>query len=124
MMVRLVTSDSRKMANILNDFFSSVFTQEYVTTIPSPNIIFNDKIISHFSVTFHQVEKKLKVINAGSAPGHDKLTAKLLKVLSGVIAIPVAMRGKHLLTGKCANITPVSKKGFKRDPGNYRLQIS
>ena len=122
-----VTSDSSKMANILNDFFSSVFTQEDVTTIPSPNIIFNDKILSHFSVTFHQVEKKLKALNAGSAPGHDKLTAKLLKVLSGVIAIPVAMifnksinEGKAPADWKCANITPVFKKGSKRDPGNYR----
>ena len=66
-------------------------------------------------------------MKVGSAPGPDKLSAKLLKALSEVLSVPVGMifmksisEGKAPRDWKCANVTPVFKKGSKSAPGNYR----
>ena len=115
------------MANILNDFFSSVFTNEDTSSIPTPQIVFNGRHLCEFSVTPDQARKKLEALKAGSAPGPDKLSSKLLKVMSETLSVPVAMifnksiaEGKAPADWRCAHITPVFKKGSKRSPGNYR----
>ena len=122
-----VTSDDGEMANLLNDFFSSVFTQEDTTSIPPPAIVFDKKLLSEFSVSQSQGAKKLKALKIGSAPGPDKLSAKLLNILSEALSAPIAMifnksiaEGKAPPDWKCANITSIFKKGSKGDPGNYR----
>ena len=111
-----VTSDDEEMANLLNDFFGSVFTREDTSSIPSPPITFNSKILSEFSITPEQVAKKLEALKEGSAPGPDNLSAKLLKVLSDALSVPVSMifnksisEGKAPSDWKCANITSIFK---------------
>ena len=85
---------------------------------PTSQIVFNGRHLCEFSVTPDQARKKLETLNAGAAPGPDKLSSKLLKVLSKTLSVPVAMifnkcieEGKAPADWRCANITPVFKKG-------------
>ena len=73
------------MANLLNKFFSSVFTKEDVSSIPTAKIVSDEKLLSGFSVAPDQVAKKLAALKVGFAPGPVKLSAKLLKALSEVL---------------------------------------
>ena len=110
------------MANLLNKFFSSVFTKEDVSSIPTAKIVFDKKLLCSFSVTPDQVAKKLAALKVGSAPGPDKLSAKLLKALSEVLSVPVGMifmksisegKAPHDWNRQCHSSV---QKGFEKCP--------
>ena len=120
------TSNNSEMANILNSFFSSVFTQEEDFSIPQPLITFNGDQLCDFTVSSSEVENKLKSLSSG-APGPDLISSKLLNEMSNALAEPIYIifnksihEGKSPTDWKCADITPVFKKGSKGDAGNYR----
>ena len=60
--------------------------------------------------------------------GRDGIHPRVLKELAGVLAKPLSfIYQQSWLTGevptdwKLAKVTPIYKKGWKDDPGNYRL---
>jgi hypothetical protein len=123
----LITDDD-KMAELLNDFFCSVFTQEDCSNIPETEQLFTgDTPLETVEVTEDKVKKKLEKLKPSSAPGPDKLWPRVLNKLSAVIALPLSIvYTKCLAEGtvppdwKAANVTPIFKKGSKGLPGNYR----
>ena len=121
----LTVSDGEK-ADVLGKFFSSVFTVEPDDELPDiqpKDVPFNNQI--DFNVT--TVKKKLDELNISKSPGPDKLSPRVLKELSDVLALPVYIIFRNSVdTGlipqewKSANITAIFKKGDKKDSCNYR----
>ena len=73
------------------------------------------------------IKKKISGLRKGSAPGPDGITPTLLQETCDVIAEPLAIIfAKSLAEGvvpedwRCANVTPIYKKGPKSSVGNYR----
>ena len=119
-------SDSQGLCNILNTFFSSVFTNEDTTNIPVPQQMC-DANISSFVVTEEMFKKRLSKVKKNGAPGPNKITQQVLSELQDVVALPLCIIfNKSLSTGevpedwKIANVTPVFKKGNRSLAANYR----
>ena len=123
---KLVFSDNEKV-EILNDFFSSVYTVEDHESMPDLPFDENTPIINDPIIPKELVLKKLKQINVNKAPGPDGVPGIVLKNLADVIAEPLAiMFQKSVDTGelpkewKTANVSPIYKKGDKTLASNYR----
>jgi hypothetical protein len=114
------------MANILNNFFASVFTNEDKNNMPAKNAE-TESVLRTVSFTPLEVIRKLNNLRADSAPGPDKIYPRMLKELRYEIADPLSkIFTKSMKTGKVpknwkeAIVTPIHKKGPKAEPGNYR----
>jgi hypothetical protein len=121
-----MTTDGREMADILNNFFTSVFTKEDLTNLPTKNRETNT-VLSDIEITKRDVVRKIDRLKKDSAPGPDDIHPRLLKELKHQVAGPLAkIYRKSLDSGvvptdwKKAKVVPIFKKGTKSDPGNYR----
>ena len=122
--------EDQKNAELLNGYFSSVFTQEDVSNIPEPKIMFkgdNNEKLTELQVTPKEVLGKLENLKVDKSPGGDNIHPKLLYELRGALAEPIAkLYNFSLSTGvvptdwKEATITALFKKGNRSEPGNYR----
>ena len=74
-------TENKKIACVLNEYFSSVFTRETVGQIPEPKIKFqgkeSEKIVA-FEITQTMVMNKLSDINANKSAGSDGFHPKFL----------------------------------------------
>jgi ribonucleases P/MRP protein subunit RPP40 len=124
-------TDQYEAANILNDYFSSVFTVEDVSVIPDPRQIFVGEIsrdgLLDIDITEEIVLKKLEEINVNKCPGIDGIHPKLLHELRFLLAKPLTQLYRASLEQgiipydwREAGVTPLFKKGKKSDPQNYR----
>lgn len=123
---RLLT-DEKEMAEELNQFFSSVFTQEDLSNIPEAEDERGKGRMRPVSVSEQNIKTKIKKLRKEAAPGPDGITPEILQKLSSSLTEPLeVLFNKSLETGdipeewKKANVTPIFKKGTKGDPGNYR----
>ena len=123
---RKTNSDEEK-AEVLNDYFKEVFTEEDEENIPEvqPKVVETE--LSEIAINQEEVLKKLKDINPNKSAGPDAIPARVLKELSEVLAEPLAIlyhmslkAGKLPSDWKSAHITPIYKKGGKANAGNYR----
>ena len=122
-----VTDDS-SMANVLNCFFSSVFTEEDLNNLPVPKKMYHgNNPLNRVEFSEELVKEKLVKLKLYSAPGPDGLWPRVIHNLADVLSIPLAIIYRKCLEEKTvpkdwklANITPIFKKNNKSDPGNYR----
>jgi Reverse transcriptase (RNA-dependent DNA polymerase)/Endonuclease-reverse transcriptase len=126
----IVVEDS-EAANLLNNYFSSVFSVEDYKSIPEPKQIFMGKIEEEglLSMRINQeiVEKKLEFLKVDKCPGLDGLHPKILFELRKEISGPLSkLFNSSLESGivprdwREAGVTPLFKKGKKSEPQNYR----
>ena len=126
-----VITDDKEAANLLNNYFSSVFTKEDCSFIPEPILVFDQNLIgpglSLMEITDVTVENKLEKLNVSKCPGLDEIHPKLLFELRKKIAKPLSvLYNSSLRSGvvpdewKEAGVTPLFKKGKKSDAQNYR----
>jgi len=66
-----LTSDDNKKAELLNNFFTSVFTQEDTSKIPKLDIIHTGTPLTHIEITPEKVNKKLLHLNVTKSSGPD-----------------------------------------------------
>ena len=119
-------SDSRVKAELLNDFFSSVFNREDDHDIPVLSPVCEDKLLD-MDIQLDVIKKKLNSLREDKAAGDDNLSPRVLKAISDEIAYPVAMIFRRSLDTGCvprdwrtAIVTPIFKKGSRHCAGNYR----
>ena len=118
------------MAEVLNEYFSSVFTTEDISTLPVPFTKFEgnkSKYLGQLFVTPERIAKKIKKMKDNKSPGVDGIPPKLLKEIVEQISTPLAkLFNLSLEEGivpsewKEANITPLFKKGLRNMPENHR----
>ena len=120
------TSSDLEKAEVLSDYFASVFTVEPKDNFP----IISVKDVPALEmpiVTPEKVRKKLDSLNTSKSPGPDQISPRILKELSGCLSKPLSLIFNASLSNqyvpnewKEANITAIYKKGDQKDPGNYR----
>jgi hypothetical protein len=121
-----VVSSKAEMANILNEYFTSVFSEdtggevemEKRESVNELNIV---------KVNESDVALRLKKLVGEKAAGVDQVQPLILKNCHTAFAIPLTMIFKKSLSDgalprdwKDANITPLHKKGATVLPENYR----
>ena len=118
------------MAQVLNEYFSSVFTTEDISSLPVPFIKFEGNKSEHLGqlfVTPKMIAQKIKKMRDNKSPGVDGIVPKLLMEGVEQISTPLAkLFNLSLEEGivpsewKEANITPLFRKGSRNKPKNYR----
>ena len=123
-------NDDKEIAEVLNNFFSSVFTDENNTVLPEVITRFNgDKSqeLRNINITEEIVLNKLKQLKQGKAPGDDGFAPLFLKEIADDICYPLSIIFRSSMEEKkvpedwrVANVTPIFKKGSRQTPENYR----
>ena len=126
-----IIKDDRLAANLLNEYFSSVFTKENYTNAPLPKQIFQGNMQSDgllgIEITEVMVANKLEKLDVNKCPGLDDIHPKLLFELRGDLVKPLTKlfnfsikNGVVPLEWREAGVVPLFKKGKKSEPENYR----
>lgn len=125
-----IVSEAGAIADLLNSYFSSVFTVENISSIPNPisNFDFtNSQIFSEISVDEKLVAEKLSKMNTSKSQGPDELNPKLLFELRNELCKPLTILfNVSIQTGvipqdwRDASVSPLHKKGSKNKSENYR----
>jgi len=125
-----ILNDNKLNADLLNKYFSSVFTKENMQSIPSPLQTFNansDQILDKLSITEEIVFVKLSKINVNKSQGPDQIHGKLLYELRSELMKPLTKLYKLSIESgvvpqdwRDANVAPLHKKGSRKKPENYR----
>ena len=117
---------SKSKAEMLNNYFTTVFTRENLTNRPDLGIS-PHPTMDNITVTVKGVEKLLLAIKPNKASGPDEIPARILQTLATDIApVLTTIFQQSIDTGAVptdwtkANITPIHKKGKRTDPKNYR----
>ena len=122
-----VTENSQEKANVLNSFFTSVFTDEPEGNVPNFKCTKNVECISEVNVSEEMMFKALKKINPNKSPGPDKIHPRVLLELAKELSLPFTIlfnlsmtKGTLPKEWKLAEVRPIFKKGDRCVPGNYR----
>ena len=126
----MLVSDNMNMATILNDFFHSVFITEDISSLPNPISMFKKSDYEKLridEISEDDIMKYLRNLDPNKSTGADKISSRLLRECQNEIRLPLKMLfNRSLREGtvpsnwKCANVTPIFKKGNKSEAGNYR----
>lgn len=119
-------TDPQVQANILNEQFCSVFTEDkgdHAAKMQSPPF----PTIEDLEISTRGVEKLLLKVNERKACGPDQIPNRMLRELALELAPALTfIFNQSLKTGTLprdwreANIAPIFKKGNKNCPANYR----
>ena len=129
----LVSSDGSaihcdtEMATHFNEYFSSVFTCEDTASIPTVDSTSSLLLDDSIEITPATVFSKLIALQSNKSSGPDGWPITIIKSVSEFISVPFSILfNKSLNSGtlpsdwKCANVTPIHKKGARNLACNYR----
>ena len=111
---------------VLVDYFSTVYTSYNGEQMPEMQEM-TEAELEDIQITPEMVENKLKKLNENKSSGSDVFHPYVLKKTAQEMSVPLTIIYQKLLDEgvcpsewKCANVTPIDKKGDRTDPGNYR----
>ena len=125
-----ITDTPEETANVLVNFFQSVFQNE--SCGPLPRNCYNPDVVSYdsaLSITPEKVVKLLLGIDVSKSFGPDNVHPKLLRYIASddnfVLALTklfqICVQEERIpLDWKIAHIVPIHKKGPLNEKGNYR----
>ena len=121
-----LTQSVKEKAEVLNTFFSNVFTNEDTTCIPHFENRTNEKL-TDIVITETDIVNKLSKLDPTKSEGPDGIHPRILKELSETLGVPLKIlfdktirEGRIPSRWKMAEVRPIFKKGNKSMPGNYR----
>ena len=123
-----IISSDEGMANILNEYFVSVYTEEDTSEIPVVPIVYRgNNPLRKIEITVDKVKMKLKKLNSNKSAGPDGFYPRVIKETEeetaphfcNIFRTSLEQR-KAVRDWKLQNISPLFKKGSKDDPRNYR----
>ena len=121
------TKSDKEKAELFNDFFSSVFTNEDTNNVPTIEMKDQQDSYTEIEVNELTVRKKLSKLKTNKSPGMDGMHPRVLRELQDEIAKPISLLiNQTLETGSLpqdwrdALVTPIYKKEKKTEPCNYR----
>ena len=121
----IINSDE-SMANILNEYFASVYSEEDTLEIPIVPIVYRgNNPLRKVEITADKVKMKLKKLNSNEYAGPDGFHPKVIKETEeetaphfcNIFRASLEQR-KAVKNWKLQNISPLVKKGSKDVPGN------
>ena len=119
------TENDKEKANVLADYFSSVFSQESLTSEDSPT--YCTQQILDVPITEVAVSKRLEALKISKSPGPDQIHPRILKEAKCSIVKPLTLIFRKSLDSgqlpagwKTAHISAIFKKGQKNRAENYR----
>jgi len=123
-----LTTSNAEVAEELNNYFVSVFTEESEDAIPNPPIRYQGMHpLEDIQCTTAEIIAKIKSLKANKSAGSDGFLPRVIKAVSDEIAPHLlVVFNQSLEEGtvpddmKVADVTPIHKKGPKNLPGNYR----
>ena len=126
-----IITDTKKMADLLQEQFSSVFSDPDSPDVKDPSfptpVIEHPQEIEDFEISEEIILSAIKEINADSAPGPDGVPPILLKNCAKELCSPLRIiweesfeRGNVPMFYKETLITPLYKKGDRARAVNYR----
>ena len=122
-----LTATDKDKAEVLNKFFSSIFTREDTVNMPNTPDTKTDVILEDTDLTIDEVDKKLSRLNPNKSAGPDGASPRILKELHTAIAEPLYNifrksidQGKLPRGWKIGHVSPIFKKGDRHQAKNYR----
>ena len=125
-----VIQNNTEAADLLNNYFASVFTREDIRSIPEPELVFKgtqSQCLSEILITEEIVQDRLSRINTNKCQGPDEVHGKLLYEMRQELVKPLTELFKMSLDSSIvpqdwrdANVCPLFKKGSRSKTENYR----
>ena len=81
----------KDMAEVLNDYFVSVFTEESTVLVPDSLCTKSSVLIRDVDFSVDVVSKKLKGLNSNKAPGPDSIHPIVLRECSDALSVPLSI---------------------------------
>lgn len=131
----IAVSDSTKIANLFNEFFSNIGEKLAASQEePSSNVTFEsflgnrpNAVFSFRSVDSEEILKIIDSIKSKSSFGYDSISSKVLKSAKFQLVSPLTLlinqtlkTGKFPTLLKIAKVSPIHKKGDEKLLDNYR----
>ena len=124
----VLQTDDQKMAEMLNKTFISAFTEEDLSTMPTPEQLFvGDSPLSDILITEKMIRRKIDALDPNKSPGPDQIHPTVVKELADILSTPLKIIfNKSLEEGvvphdwRIANVTSIFKKGNRTLAFNYR----
>ncbi len=117
---------SKEGVEVLNHFFSSVFTKEDLTNIPNLDLRYHGPHLEDIVITPDIILKKLQKLKACKSPGPDGFHPRVLKETAEQLSRPLTILIKKSFDSghqpgdwKSGHITPIHKKGSRKMLSNY-----
>lgn len=116
-----LSKNDQETADILNDFFASVFELEGDGPIPDFDTRQYNQELNHILVTEEHIKKAINKIKQSKSQGPDNIHPKFLKETQSSIKRPLQIIFQKSIdestlpeVWKEANVTPIFKKGNKK----------
>ena len=84
----LFTETDYEAANVLNTFFTSVFTNESLSNIPSLSNKFNGKDLNNINISHQDIIDQLNKLNPNKSCGPDKIHPQVIKEVKDGLVLP------------------------------------